>query len=144
MKQTVSIFRNISLVALSFAFSLLLASCSKNKDGDMAVKETIPFSGDYIVDDGSEVYTLTVIGKGNSSYQIKEFGGFLNVPLNATLDGSVLKIPSQTFTNPSGKSITIVGTGSLSTKSKKDDTIKFDYSVSGYTSYSGDFEGTRK
>jgi len=61
------------------------------------------------------------------------------------LEGNSLKIPSQTFTNAgSGKSITVTGTGILLTKGKKDDTIRFDYKVTGFTNYESDFEGTRK
>jgi len=64
--------------------------------------------------------------------------------LNAVADGNALKIPAQTFKNPSGKSITVTGTGVLSTKSKKDDTIKFQYKVTGFAEYESDFEATRK
>jgi len=102
------------------------------------------FVGQYVVVDPSETYTLQIDSKGGSNFQIREFGGFLNAPLNAVVDGNSLNIPSQTFTNPSGKSITITGKGVLSTKAKKDDTIKFDYKVTGWQNYEGDFEGTRK
>jgi len=141
MKHSFSILRNISLLLLSF--SLVLASCSKDKD-DSPSSQGNSFVGQYLVVDPSETYTLEVSHKGGSNFQIKEFGGFLNAPLNAVLNGSSLNIPSQTFTNPSGKSITITGTGVLSTKVKKDDTIKFEYKVSGFTNYESDFEGTRK
>jgi hypothetical protein len=140
MKQ-LTIFKSAFFLLIST--SLFLASCSKDKDKDMAV-ESVPFSGNYLVVEPSETYTLNIVSKGGGNYQIKEFGGFLNVGLNAKLDGSVLKIPSQTFTNPNGTSITIVGTGTLSTKVTKDDTITFDYAISGFTSYTGDFSGTRK
>jgi hypothetical protein len=141
MKHSISIFRNISFLLLSF--SLVLASCSKDKD-DTSSSQAPAFVGQYLVVDPSETYTLEISHKGGSNFQIKEFGGFLNAPLNAVLNGSALNIPSQTFTNPSGKSITITGTGVLSTKVKKDDTIKFEYKVSGFTNYESDFEGTRK
>jgi len=141
MKHSFSISRNISLFILSF--TLLLASCSKSKD-DTVPAQGSEFVGQYVVSDPSETYTLQIESKGGSNFQIKEFGGFLNVPLNAVLNGSELKVPSQTFTNGSGKSITITGTGVLSTKAKKDDTIKFDYKVTGWQNYESDFEGTRK
>ena len=141
MKHSLSIFRNISLLFLSA--SLVLASCSKDKDDSVSSQQSA-FVGKYLVVDASETYTVEVSHKGGNNFQIKEFAGFLNVPLNAVLNGSALNIPSQTFTNPSGKSITITGTGVLSTKAKKDDTIKFDYKVSGFTNYESDFEGTRK
>ncbi len=141
MKHSFSFFRNISLILLSF--TAVLASCSKSKDDVVPVQGTA-FAGQYVVVDPSETYTLQIDSKGGSNFQIKEFGGFLNAPLNAVVDGNSLKIPSQTFTNPSGKSITITGKGVLSTKAKKDDTIKFDYKVTGWQNYEGDFEGTRK
>jgi len=141
MKHSLSIFRNISLLFLSA--SLVVASCSKDNDDSVSSQQSA-FVGKYLVVDASETYTVDVSHKGGNNFQIKEFAGFLNVPLNAELNGNALNIPSQTFTNPSGKSITISGTGVLSTKTKKDDTIKFDYKVSGFTNYESDFEGTRK
>ena len=141
MKHSLSIFRNISLLFLSA--SLVLASCSKDNDDSVSAQQSA-FAGKYLVVESSETYTVEVLHKGGKNFQIKEFAGFLNVPLNAVLNGSSLGIPSQTFTNPSGKSITITGTGVLMTKAKKDDTIKFDYKVSGFTNYESDFEGTRK
>lgn len=142
MKQTVSIFRSFSALALSFSL-LFLASCSKNKDSNVSVP--IPaFAGQYSVDDEDETYILKVESTGGNTFRIKEFGGFMNVPINAVAEGNTLKIPSQTFTNPSGKSITIKGSGVLSTKSAKDDTITFQYSLTGYTEFDGEFSGTRK
>jgi len=141
MKHSFSISRNISFFLLSSL--LFLASCSKSKD-DAVPAQGAAFVGQYLVVDPSETYTLQIESKGGSNFQIKEFGGFLNAPLNAVLDGGTLKVPSQTFTNPNGKSITITGTGVLATKVKKDDTIKFDYKVTGWQEYESDFEGTRK
>ena len=141
MKHSFSISRNLSFLFLSL--SLVLASCSKDKN-DTAPAQGAAFAGQYLVVDPSETYTLQIESKGGKNFQIKEFGGFLNAPLNAVLDGRTLKVPAQTFTNPSGKSITISGAGILSTKVKKDDTIKFDYKVTGWQEYESDFEGTRK
>jgi len=141
MKHSFSISRIFSLLFLSF--SLVVVSCSKSKD-DTVSPQVAAFAGQYLVVEPSETYTLKIESKGGSNFQIKEFGGFLNVPLNAVVDGASLKIPSQTFTNPSGKSITISGAGVLSTKAKKDDTIKFNYKVTGWQQYESDFEGTRK
>jgi hypothetical protein len=140
MKHSFSVFRNISLIFLSF--TMVLASCSKSKD-DKVVPGSA-FIGQYVVVEPSETYTLQIDNKGGANFQIREFGGFLNVPLNAVFSGDKLTIPSQTFKNPSGKSLTITGTGVLSTKTKKDDTIHFDYAVSGFTNFESDFTGTRK
>jgi hypothetical protein len=140
MKHSISLSRNISFLALSLF--MLFASCSKDKDSTTTAP-TATFAGQYLVVD-DETYTLVITSKGGNNFQISEFGGFLNVPLNAVANGSTLTIPSQTFTNPSGKSITVTGTGKLSTKTKKDDTISFEYAVTGYTSYESDFVGSRK
>lgn len=140
MKHSFSIFSKLSLVLISF--TLLLASCSKSKNDTVPVQGS-EFIGQYLVVD-NETYTLIIENKGGSNFQIKEFGGFLNVPLKAVAEGNALNIPSQTFKNSNGKSITITGKGVLSTKSKKDDTIKFDYKVTGWQEYDGDFEGVRK
>lgn len=141
MKNSFSILRTLSLFLLSF--SLVLASCSKDKD-DTAPAQGSEFVGQYLVVTPSETFTLGIEHKGGSNYNITEFAGFLNVPLKAVAEGNSLKIPSQTFKNPSGKSITITGTGVLSTKAKQNDTVKFDYKVTGFTQYESDFEGTRK
>jgi len=108
------------------------------------VSPPISFAGQYQVIDDFETYVLKVESKGANGFQIKEFGGFLNAPLNAESKGNTLIIPSQTFTNPNGTKITIVGTGVLETKDSKDDTIRFHYSVSGFSNYNGDFSGKRK
>ena len=142
MKNSFSIFRNFSMVL--FSSMALLASCSKDNDNNGPSAQASAFAGQYLVVEPSETYTLQIESKGGNNFHIKEFGGFLNAPLNAVVEGNILKIPSQTFTNPSGKSITITGAGTLLTKAKKDDTIRFDYKVTGFTEYESDFEGTRK
>jgi len=142
MKHSFVIFRNLSILLLSF--TLILGACSKNSHDDSSAQQSA-FAGKYLVVTSSETFTLQIDNSGGSNFKIKEFGGFLNVPLNAVLEGNSLKIPSQTFTNAgSGKSITVTGTGILLTKGKKDDTIRFDYKVTGFTNYESDFEGTRK
>jgi len=139
MKQTVSLFGNISLFILSS--SLLLASCSKDKD---MTNPEASYAGQYEVIDDNETYILQIANKGGNNFEIKEFGGFLNASLKAVSEGNTLKIPSQTFKNPNGSKITIAGTGVLSTKNLKDDTITFQYSVKGFTDYDGNFTGSRK
>jgi hypothetical protein len=141
MKQSVSLITHISYVVLAFGL-LLFASCSK-KDHDTSLASA-SFAGSYMVIDDDETYTLKIENTGGNNFQIREFGGLLNVPLKANGNGNSLHIPSQTFTNPSGKSITIVGTGTLSTKDSKDDTITFEYSLTGYGAHNGSFTGKRK
>jgi len=139
MKKSLSILRNISLFILSISF--VLSSCSKDKD---IAAPGASFAGQYQVVDDTDSYTLKVENKGGNNFDIHEFGGFLNVPIKAVAEGSSLKIPSQTFNGPNGNKIIVFGTGVLSTKNSKDDTITFQYSVSGVVNYDGDFSGTRK
>ena len=141
MKHSFSIFRKISLVLISF--TLLLASCSKSKDDKVPVQGA-EFVGQYTVVESYETYILQIDSKGGANFQIKEFGGFMNVPVNAVFEGNKLTIPAQTFKNPNGKSLTITGKGILSTKVKKDDTIKFEYKMTGWIDSESEFEGTRK
>jgi len=141
MKQTASLIRKFSFVVLSI--TLALASCSK-KDSGAPSTPSAPFAGQYLVIDEDETYTLNVESTGGNNFQIRNFGGFMNVPVKATANGIALTIPSQTFKNPNGNILTVSGTGSLSTKGTKDDTIKINYSISGFANYSGDLEGVRQ
>lgn len=138
MKKSVTVLRNISLFVLASSF--FFSSCSKDKD----VAPANSFAGQYLVVDDNETYVLKIENKGGNNFQIIEFGGFLNAPLKAVAEGKTLTIPTQTFTNPNGNKLTIVGIGALTTKNSKDDTINFDYTVSGFANYEGDFSGTRK
>src|SRR5215204_5233965 len=88
MKQSVFFFKNLSLVILSFSF--FLASCSKNKDMG-AASEFGSFAGHYRVVDDNETYTLVVESTGSVNFEIREFGGFLNVPLKAIAAGNSLQ-----------------------------------------------------
>lgn len=128
-----------TLIMAAFSLSLLFASCSKK---DKA--EGTEFVGSYAVEDGDDDYTLTIESKGGNKYQIKNFGGFMYVPIEATATGGQLKVPSQTFKNSSGFEITIQGTGVLANKSASNDLLKFTYQVSGSANYESDFEGIRK
>ncbi len=139
MKQLFS-FRNTALMILSL--TVVFASCSK-KDADLSAP-VAAFAGNFTVTDDTETYIMKVETKGGNKFAIRNFGGFLNAPLNAVADGSSLTIPSQTFTNPNGNKLTIVGTGTLQTKATRDDTIVWNYSVSGFTSYSGEIVATRQ
>ena len=139
MKQSAaSFFRTFSVAVLSL--SLLFTACSKNKDK----AEGAEFVGSYAVEDGDDDYTLIIENKGGNKYHIKNFGGFMYVPVEANASGGKLVIPSQNFTNSNGFNITIKGTGVLDKKSSANDLIRFEYEVSGSTNYDSDFEGLRK
>lgn len=141
MTHATSLIKKFSFVLLTIA--LAFASCSK-KDSGISGPPAAPFAGNYLVVEEDETYTLKVENTSGSNYQIKNFGGFMNAPVKAVANGTSLSIPTQTFKNPNGNTLTISGSGNLITKGDKDDTIKFTYSVSGYANYSGDFEGARQ
>lgn len=137
-QSVVSFFRAFSVAVLSL--SLLFAACSKNKDK----AEGSEFVGSYAVEDGDDKYTLVIESKGGNKYQIKNFGGFMYVPVEANASGGKLNIPSQNFSNSNGFNVTIKGTAVLGTKSSANDLIRFEYEVSGSANYESDFEGIRK
>jgi hypothetical protein len=140
MKSSFKHLRNFSLLIISLSLTIL--SCSKNGDS-VAPANTANYAGNYVVVDDDETYTLQIENKGGNNFQIREFGGFLNAALKAVANGSTLTIPTQTFTNPNGNSITITGTGNLTTKDSKDDTITFEYTLSGFGAHTGSFQGVR-
>lgn len=140
MKQTASLIKKFTFVLLTITLGLV--SCSKKDSGPSI--PSAPFAGSYLVEDDDETYILKIENTGGNNFQIREFAGFMNVPVKAVANGNTLSIPSQTFTNPSGKTLTLVGTGTLLTKGAKDDTVKFTYTVSGFTNFTSDFEGVRQ
>jgi hypothetical protein len=140
MKKATLNLRNITLAVLSL--SLIFVSCSKKDDSSSV--PVAAFAGQYLVVDDNETYILKIESTGGSNFQIREFGGFLNVPVKAVAEGKTLKIASQTFNNPNGNSITITGNGSLTSKNTTDDAVSFQYTVSGFADYSGEFTGVRQ
>lgn len=140
MTHATSLIRKFSFVLLTI--TLAFASCSK-KDADVSTPSA-PFAGNYLVVEEDETYTLKIENTGGNNFQIKNFGGFMNVPVKAVGTGNSLSIPTQTFKNPNGNTLTVSGSATLITKGTKDDTIKMIYTVSGFANYSGDFEGARQ
>ncbi len=125
-------------------FALALTSCSKD-DEPVEPDTRAQFVGEYAVEDistgtGNEYsYDVTIsIGSGGD-LEISNFGDVMNVPVKATAQGSSLTIKSQTFTNPSGKKLTITGSGSLA-----NNVLTFTYTLSGFVDYSGNCKANRK
>jgi hypothetical protein len=102
------------------------------------------FVGDYDVEDISQSsgyvynYTVSVSKAGANQIQISNFADLFNVPVKANVNGMSFAIPTQTFTNPSGKSISVSGTGTL-----VGDLLTFQYTTTGYLDYVGDCEAIR-
>jgi hypothetical protein len=126
-----------AILAWSILAIVVLSSCSKDKN------EVIPvaaFEGNYEATKSNNTkYTMTIEKKSGNQFQIKNFAGFLNAPLNATAAGTTMTIPTQTFTNPNGKQLILSGTASLT-----GDELSVQYSVRGFTEYDSDLLAKRK
>lgn len=122
--------------------TLVLASCSDDEKGPDTRAQ---FVGTYNVEDVSGstgyiyYYDVTVTNGAGGELEISNFADMFNVPVKATVNGNSLTIKSQTFTNPSGKTIEVSGTGSLS-----NNILSFTYTTVGYLNYSGTCKANRK
>jgi hypothetical protein len=121
--------------------AVLSVGCS---DDDKGPDTSSMFAGDYEVEDISQSsgyiynYTVSVSKAGDNQIQISNFADLFNVPVKANVNGMSFTIPKQTFTNPSGKSISVSGTGTLT-----GDVLSFQYTTTGYLDYIGDCEAVR-
>jgi len=116
--------------------TIVLASCS---DDDVKAPDTRgQFVGSYEVEDISQssgyVYNYNVTVKSGSGNEIlfSNFADMFNIPIKATVTGNSFTIPNQTFTNPSGKSIKVYGSGSI-----QGGVLTFTYTTEGYLDYTG-------
>ena len=124
---------------------LIFSGCKSEK-----VDPQADFTGQYQVGDGSKAYTMRIEKKTANALLIYNFGGFMNLPINATsdqaaaTDGSrMLTIPEQTFTNPSGKKLILSGTGKLTLGTDGSSELVIDYTVGGFTQYSSQLVAKR-
>ncbi len=116
---------------------LFVTACNKDKE---EVSPVAPFEGSYeAFKSNNQKYTMTIEKKGGNAFAIKNFAGFLNAPLDATAAGTLITIPTQTFTNSNGKQLILSGTGNL-----ENDELKIQYSVRGFTEYDSDLVAKRK
>jgi len=122
--------------------TLALASCSDDEKGP---DTRALFVGTYKVEDISTStgyvynYDVTISNGDGGELQISNFADMFNVPVKATVNGKVLTIKSQTFTNPSGKTIVVSGTGSI-----ENNVLSFNYTTTGYLNYSGNCKANKK
>jgi hypothetical protein len=122
---------------------LALASCS---DDDKATEPDTrqQFVGTYKVNDISASsgykyeYSVTISLGSKGGLEIFNFADMLNVPVKATAKGNQLIIASQTFKNPSGKTLTVAGSGNLA-----NEVLTFNYTTAGYLDYSGNCTGEK-
>jgi len=129
----------IGLIILT-VLAIVLSGCS---DDDVVNPDTRQqFVGSYYVEDisastGIEYnYNIDISLGSNGEVEMSNFGGIVNVPVKAKVDGKTLTVTSQTFTNPNGSSITVSGSGTLIGK-----TLNFTYKM---TDYIGNCVLTRK
>jgi len=130
----------IGLMLLTL-ITMFLASCSS--DDDKSPDTSSLFAGEYSVEDVSSSgnvynYDVSIAKGGNGEIKISNFADIFNVPVKATVNGMNFTIPSQKFTNPSGKQITVSGSGSL-----QNDVLTFTYTTTGWLDYSGNCQAVR-
>ena len=123
--------------------TMVLASCSD--DDEVKGPDTRgQFVGTYSVEDISQssgyVYEYDVeVTTGEGNYiKFSNFADMFNIPIKATVNGNSFDIPTQSFTNPSGKSIKVYGSGSI-----QNGKLTFSYTTEGYLDYTGDCTATK-
>lgn len=124
--------------------TLVMASCSD--DDEVKGPDTRnQFVGTYAVEDISQssgyVYEYDVtVSTGSDNYvNFSNFADMFNVPIKATVNGNTFDIPTQSFTNPSGKTIKVYGSGSL-----QNGKLVFSYTTEGYLDYTGSCTASKK
>ena len=117
--------------------TILMTSC--NDDDEAQGPDTrAQFVGTYDVEDISESsgyvynYEVTVTAGSGNEIKFSNFADLFNIPIKATVKGNSFNIPSQSFTNPSGKSIKVYGSGNI-----QNGVLHFDYTTEGYLDYTG-------
>lgn len=123
--------------------TMVLASCSD--DDEIKGPDTrAQFVGTYSVEDISQssgyVYNYNVTVSEGSGNEIKfsNFADLFNVPIKATVSGNTFNVPMQSFTNPSGKTIKVSGSGSI-----QGGVLTFTYTTEGYLDYTGACTATK-
>lgn len=123
--------------------TLALVSCSSDDDKGPDTRSL--FVGTYSIEDISSStgyvynYDITISNGASGDLEISKFADMFNVPVKATVNGTTLNIKSQSFTNPSGKTITVSGSGSL-----LNNVLNFTYTTTGYLNYTGNCKGNKK
>lgn len=122
-------FANILLrtYVMPILFALItLTSC--DKEDENVRPDVAKVVGTYAVTDTFEngeveSYSITISDSKDGGVEISNFGDIMYVPVKATINGSTVTVPAQTF---KGKSMTIIisGNGNLS-----GDQLTFDYTI---------------
>lgn len=147
--QTQTSTRKISIsetVMYVLFMMLVITFTSCSSDDDQVKPDTRPqFLGTYAVEDVSQSsgaiyeYDMTIANGANGDLNISNFADMFNVPVKATVDGNVITIKEQSFTNPSsGNSIKVWGKGTLA-----GNVLNFTYTTEGYLDYTGTCKATK-
>jgi hypothetical protein len=132
-----------SLVVLAaLLVTLFISSCSTDEE---TAPDTSPlFLGTYSVEDISHTsghvynYDITISPSASGLIQISNFADIFNVPIKASVHDMNFTIAAQSFTNPSGKTITVSGSGTL-----LGNVLTFSYTTSGYLNYTGNCQAVK-
>ena len=139
---------SISEVVMYILFmTLVIVFSSCSSDDDEVKPDTRPqFIGTYAVEDISQSsgnlyeYDITISNGANGDLNLSNFADIFNVPVKATVEGNVITIKAQSFTNPSsGNTIKVWGNGTLT-----GDVLNFTYTTEGFLDYSGTCKATKK
>jgi hypothetical protein len=83
-------------------------------------------------------YSVSISMGAKGGLEISNFGDVMNVPVKASARGNQIIIESQTFKNPSGKTIVVAGSGTIA-----GDVLTFHYTITGWKEYTGDCKAER-
>ena len=124
--------------------TMIMASCSD--DDEIKGPDTrAQFVGTYSVEDISQSsgyvynYDVTISEGSGNEIQFSNFADLFNVPIKATVSGNTFTVPMQSFTNPSGKTIKVSGSGSI-----QGGKLTFTYTTEGYLDYTGTCSASKK
>ena len=134
------------MFALLLGIVFSLTSCGSDDEVKPTKPETSSqFVGAYDVQDESIAtkylyfYSIVISDGSNGELNISNFADLFKVPVKATVNGTTLTIKSQTFTNSSGKQITVSGSGSI-----VGEELNFTYTTVGYLDYTGTCKALKK
>ena len=120
-----AVFRTY-IATLLFAL-VTLSSCSKDDEVDNSAdlaKVTVTYA---VVDTDEygeiENYSIVISKSKDGGVEVSNFGGFMYVPVKATISGSTFIIAPQTF-KAGNTTIILMGSGSLT-----NDKLNFDYTI---------------
>ena len=128
----------IAKTLLLLAATVALSSCKK--DDEAAPASAFEGKWKVLKNNPANSYTLRIYPDGKKAGQLKidNFGGYLNTPLAAQLQGQELIIPQQTFNDGEGHKLVLTGKASLVS-----DTLRLHYEDHGSYGFVTDVQALR-